>query len=235
MKIDEEAIKDSSADQKSPGIAEETEKVAETADKTAEDMEVTMETSEKTQNEAEKTEERGNGEKAIEENDKSVEELSKSDDAEKAVAQDDKTTEGTAESAEDKKVELDKKEEEILEKKVKKEKLEEGEEGPGIKADVSTAGPKIVGVTSAVGMEDIKPKPSSERKKSTGKITCKTDYSKHDSSKPILFWKRLKWYRQKVLMQIRCHMMWHLIRVSTILQVFFFQPFSNENIFIHIL
>ena len=41
-----------------------------------------------------------------------------------------------------------------------------------------------------------------------------------------------KWVKVKSANQLRCRIMWHLIRVSTILQVV--QPFSNEIIFINI-
>ena len=47
------------------------------------------------------------------------------------------------------------------------------------------------------------------------------------------FWKHLKGHRQKVQIKIRYHLMWHLNRVSNILQVV--RPFSNENILINII
>ena len=47
-----------------------------------------------------------------------------------------------------------------------------------------------------------------------------------------LFWKLQKGYRQNAQSQIRCHTMWHLIWVSTILQVV--RPLSNEYISINL-
>ena len=50
---------------------------------------------------------------------------------------------------------------------------------------------------------------------------------------PILYWQPLKGCWKKVQTKIRCHIMWHLIWVPTILLLV--QAFSNKNIFYSIL